>query len=608
MKTQKRLLFFAALCVAILVVSCNKNAGTNDLLIAEISVSIPPEFEQNDAITQFILEYQSLINDFNQLAAQIMAASGINIVTGEERISGEHLTQKSLKREALLTAELSEVSQNRDAMMATMESKLQTLTEPEQRALRGVIAKIDSRIGHFDGSDNTRESVSNPEPISQEGQFEYPLESAGKDKFSIILVIAIGAFLLVFRILFRKGISQRGSFKNARKTSFSQGLSHMASEMKGNFEKIPVEDILNNPDISEEERRNFEKGEAYISSLMGQKTMQQADINGMETPEDAPPVISYENLEKLFDGELKGSLTEIESKRKGVLCFFSLALLMFVLIFPVSVLITTRFHLNILLVVALIIASVGFFILGVIRYLKFRSEYKSSVVRKVVQFINPKYLYDPNKHISLNDFILSRIGDKKINKAAGDDYICGKIDKTVFEFSELVAQYEWVDTDHDGKKVTRVENYFNGLFFLADFNKHIQGETFVFPDTVERILGKFGQKIQKNKRGDLVKLENPEFEKYYAVFSTDQTEARYILTPAMMEGLVNIRKKTGANCYFSFIGERVYCGIELNKAMFEASVFKSLKFKDIEFMHSVFMLIETIITEMNLNTRIWTKQ
>jgi hypothetical protein len=47
---------------------------------------------------------------------------------------------------------------------------------------------------------------------------------------------------------------------------------------------------------------------------------------------------------------------------------------------------------------------------------------------------------------------------------------------------------------------------------------------------------------------------------------------------------------------FSFIGERVYCGIEFNKALFEASIFKPVSFADVEFMHALFTLIETIIT------------
>ena len=444
------------------------------------------------------------------------------------------------------------------------------------------------------------------------GEWDEPKQKKNNDIFFIIPLIATGAFLFIYRFLFRKGITRSGTFTEAKSTSFAQGLSHMASEMKGNFEKTPFDQILNDPNISVQDKQNIQQGKEFIMGLTGQKTEGQTSTKEQESPEgispdEAAPIMSHENLKQLYETELKDSITGIESMRKAVVRSFAIMLALIVPILPAFALISPKFYLNVVVVIILIIAAIVFFAKGAIRYLKFRSEYKSSVVKKVVHFINPKYLYDANKHISLNNFLMSKLGNKKVNKAVGDDYVSGKIDKTVFEFSELIAQYEWEDTDHDGKKVKRVENHFNGLFFLADFNKHIQGETFVMPDTVERLLGKFGQNLQKSAKGDLVKLENPEFEKLFAVFSTNQTEARYILTPAIMEGMVNIRKKVGANCYFSFLGERVYCGIEFNKALFEASIFKPVSFADVEFMHSLFSLIETIITEMNLNTRIWTK-
>lgn len=450
------------------------------------------------------------------------------------------------------------------------------------------------------------------ERLKQIGEWEEPKQKKNNDIFFIIPLIAIGAFLFIYRFLFRKGITRSGAFAEAKSTSFTQGLSHMASQIKGNFENIPIDQILNDPNISVDDKQRFQQGEEYIMGLIEQKAEGQASAKEQASPEgispdEAAPIMSHENLKQLFDTKLKTSIAGIESQRKAVVRSFAIMFAIIVAILPLFVLTPPKFYLNVIVVVVLIIAAIVFFAQGAIRYLKFRSEYKSSVVKKVVHFINPKYLYDANKHISLNNFLMSKLGSKKVNKAVGDDYVSGKIDKTVFEFSELIAQYEWEDNDHDGKKVKRVENHFNGLFFLADFNKHIQGETFVMPDTVERLLGKFGQNLQKSAKGDLVKLENPEFEKLFAVFSNNQTEARYILTPAIMEGMVNIRKKVGANCYFSFLGERVYCGIEFNKALFEASIFKPVSFADVEFMHSLFTLNETIITEMNLNTRIWTK-
>jgi hypothetical protein len=439
------------------------------------------------------------------------------------------------------------------------------------------------------------------------GEWEEPKQRKNSDLFFIIPLIVIGVLFLIFRLLFRKGISQSGSFAHAKRSSFTQGLSHMGSEMKSNFEKIPFDQIKNDPNMSEEERKQLEKGEAFFAGLIGKKTQGQTE-NAEIDLEEAAPIMSHENLKQLYETELKTSIAGIEGKRKAVLKSFAVMFLLIIILLPSFVLIPTKLYLNVIIGIIVIIAAIVFFARSSVLYLKFRQEYKTAIVKKVVQFINPKYLYDANKHISLNDFMMSKLGSKKINKTVGDDYVCGKIDKTVFEFSELIAQYEWEDTDQDGKKVMRVEDHFNGLFFLADFNKHIQGETFVMPDTVERLLGKFGQSIQKSSKGELVKLENPEFEKLFAVFSTNQTEARYILTPAIMEGMVKIRKEVGANCYFSFIGERVYCGIEFNKALFEASITRSVRFADVEFMHSLFTLIETIITEMNLNTRIWTKE
>ncbi|MBN2261789.1 MAG: hypothetical protein JW735_02690, partial [Prolixibacteraceae bacterium] len=323
------------------------------------------------------------------------------------------------------------------------------------------------------------------------GEWEEPKQRKNNDIFFIIPLIIIGAFFLIFRLLFRKGINQSGSFARAKRSSFTQGLTHMGSQMKSNLEKIPFDQMMNDPNMSNEDKKSFQKGQEYIMGLTGQKVQEQNE-NKVSPLEEAAPIMSHENLKQLYETELKTSIAGIDSKRKAVLKSFAVMFLLIILLLPSFVLIPTKFYLNVIVGIIVIIAAIVFFARSAVLYMKFRQEYKTAVVKKVVQFINPKYIYDANKHISLNDFMMSKLGSKKINKTVGDDYVCGKIDKTLFEFSELIAQYEWEDTDQDGKKVMRVEDHFNGLFFLADFNKHIQGETFVMPDTVERLLGKFG--------------------------------------------------------------------------------------------------------------------
>jgi hypothetical protein len=76
----------------------------------------------------------------------------------------------------------------------------------------------------------------------------------------------------------------------------------------------------------------------------------------------------------------------------------------------------------------------------------------------------------------------------------------------------------------------------------------------------------------------------------------------------MMEAMVQIRKKYKREMYYSFVGSRVYIAMSFAEDLFEPRIFKSgVRFEDMETMSEHFGIIETIVHEMNLNTRIWTK-
>lgn len=78
---------------------------------------------------------------------------------------------------------------------------------------------------------------------------------------------------------------------------------------------------------------------------------------------------------------------------------------------------------------------------------------------------------------------------------------------------------------------------FKGLLLIVDFHKHFAGQTFLFPHNAESLLGNVGRFFQKmggRTETDLLRMEDPEFEEVFAVYSTDAIEARYILSTAMM--------------------------------------------------------------------------
>src|SRR5690554_7208119 len=73
--------------------------------------------------------------------------------------------------------------------------------------------------------------------------------------------------------------------------------------------------------------------------------------------------------------------------------------------------------------------------------------------------------------------------------------------------------------------------------------------------------------------------------------------------------LVNIRKQFGRKMHLSFIGARVFVALHFSKSLFEPRMYSScLRFEDVSFMHALFMMNAIIIKELNLNTRIWTKE
>lgn len=244
-------------------------------------------------------------------------------------------------------------------------------------------------------------------------------------------------------------------------------------------------------------------------------------------------------------------------------------------------------------------------------YKDFKARFKGKVIPAVVKFVDERLEYDPHRSL-MAQYGESRIFTQRVDRFKAEDTISGKFDATDFSFGEIHTEYKTVSTDSKGNRQEHWHTIFKGMLFVSDFHKNFHGETMIDVDTMERYLGKLGRKFQQwnpSRPGNLVKLENPEFEKKFAVYSTDEQECRYILTPSMMERLLDMTKRINFKVAISFRNNQVYIAVFNNMDLFEPSVFGSLlKEEDYRIIINMMNLMTGIIEDLNLNTRIWTRE
>lgn len=323
------------------------------------------------------------------------------------------------------------------------------------------------------------------------------------------------------------------------------------------------------------------------------------------------PTEKQTDLKTVFDSKLKEQLLELDVVRKEAVKRLVVSLF----VVPLSAVLAFLYveanymDLEVVLWVAGFVAVMMYLYVGK-KWKSYRNGYKTEVVGKLLKMFNDSFKYSPNDCISSQEYKNSGLYQRSYDRYVGEDYVKGMLGKTAIQFSELHTQYKTTSTDSKGNKRTTWHTIFKGLFFIADANKHFNGKTYIMPDS-DSIFSSIGKSISSlfGGRGDRVALEDPEFERHFEVYSDDQVEARYLISPALMRRLVSFKYEAGANVALSFVGENLYIAIPTRKAYFEPKLFKpAADFDVVEEIYQDLDFITGIVEDLNLNTRIWTKE
>lgn len=256
-----------------------------------------------------------------------------------------------------------------------------------------------------------------------------------------------------------------------------------------------------------------------------------------------------------------------------------------------------------------VILSVSGFVIIILRgpVYFYKKKAKNTIMADFANFFgtfsyhNEQYL--PDDLLRESDLF----GQYNIHK--GDDYFCGNYKDVAITISEELLQKEIIYTEVDEKfgnasqlnRRSRKKNTFRGICVLLTMNKNFKGRTVVLKD---KGLFNFLKHIAGLER---VKLEDLYFEKLFEVYSSDQIEARYLLTTAFMERMLKLTELyDGKSIQFSFNKNQLLLAIPTKQDMFEAcSFFRSnINKKKIDRVFEQFYTVFSIVDVLKLNQKI----
>ncbi len=295
-----------------------------------------------------------------------------------------------------------------------------------------------------------------------------------------------------------------------------------------------------------------------------------------------------QEFEQFYKEVLEKKIAEIETLRKAV---GRKILLYFVL------------PLGIAIVVCCFIPMLWFIMLGfpvIVQYLvpiynydrsAYRNAFRNSVISEMVSFINDKLTYSPDKGIQLAAIRISRLFEYQRDGEASN-YVEGPLGETFIQFSEINLNFG----------IGFGDSLFKGIFLIASFNKYFHGDYFVFSGHHSNPYAQFTD-VKK------LTLEYPEFNKEFTSYGSDEVEGRYILTPAMMQRMLDFKAKVNSRVYFSFTRSRLFIAIGSHRVtLFDPSLFHATRYENLALWNKYLQLAVGVVEEFQLNTRIWSKK
>ncbi len=237
----------------------------------------------------------------------------------------------------------------------------------------------------------------------------------------------------------------------------------------------------------------------------------------------------------------------------------------------------------------------------------YKNKAKDIILEKLLSYIgNFHRVNDYGAECQHKEYIQRLNLFNKFNSYSCDDRIQGKYNSLDIDISEIELSYitktkSSVRTGSSKRTAehTSTKTIFKGIVIKVPSYKKYQGFTIIKKN--------FDSISNKNNYSNVekVNLEDPEFEKLYDVYSTDQIEARYLLTTAFINRMVELAKKEiGKNITVSFEQGNVNIAVASEKDWFEIPIIRKVQVEDFRAIIAELAALLAIIDSLKLEQNI----
>ena len=230
----------------------------------------------------------------------------------------------------------------------------------------------------------------------------------------------------------------------------------------------------------------------------------------------------------------------------------------------------------------------------------YKEYFKDSFVRSMLQSRIPGSEYEPKNGFP-KEFIRGTGLMLMGSIYNSEDYIKGTYNGVAFERADVVIEDE--STDSDGNTTTTT--YLRGRWMVFESNKDFTADLQV----VQKGFGYANKRksifVKKVDRRHEFQTEDEEFNKQFQCLCQNESEAFYLLTPGVMQGLMKLAAEADGKIMVGFVDNRLHVVVKSGKDSLEPPLFRAFSEKDFEDVMREFNAITSFVETVNLDRKIF---